>query len=176
MYLDDTLTADELAEANAELRSDTSAARIVAVAVSQLHERAQTEWWADWSDASSYRRYVALLASATGYVGSDGNPVVRVTGPDVDVWGYAAGDALDYAAQHTHGCLIDEMRPGAYRLVKPTIVNHGDVWRIEWANGTRCVEHPSDGRNGFGEPCSKRAGEPMDFTSMGECFKWLGLM
>jgi hypothetical protein len=176
MYLDDTLTEAELAEANTELRDEANAARIVRNAVAELQERAVTEWPDDWSDYSAYRRYVALLASGTGYVGADGSPVVRVTGPDIDVWGYVASDALDGASQNTRGYLIDQMRPGAYRLVKPTIANHGEVWRIVWANGTRCVSQPSGGHNALGEPWNRDAGKPIDFSSMGEALKWLGYM
>ena len=86
-------------------------------ALGALHDRADNEWWRDWCDTDAYRRFVATLRSGRTWVGCNGSVFCRVTGPDVDIWGYVAADALDHAGQDLgDGWTIGDVRPGVYRL------------------------------------------------------------
>ena len=89
-------------------------------AAQSLHERADREDWRDWTWPDSYRRYVALLRTGRAWVGANGSVFCRVTGPDADVWGYVASDALDHAAQilPLDGWMIDQVRPNVHRLMR----------------------------------------------------------
>ena len=88
-------------------------------AAEAFQERADREWWRDWSDTDAYRRYVATLRSGRTWVGCNGSVFARVTGPDVDIWGYVAADALDHAGQDLgDGWMIEDIRPGIYRLTR----------------------------------------------------------
>lgn len=85
-----------------------------------FQDRADNEHWRDWNYPDSYRRYVALLRSGRTWVGCNGSVFARVTGPDVDIWGYVASDALDNAGQDLgDSWMIEDIRPGIYRLTRP---------------------------------------------------------
>jgi hypothetical protein len=84
-----------------------------------MQDRAEREWWQDWSDTGAYRRFVATLRSGRTWVGCNGSVFCRVTGPDVDIWGYVAADALDHAGQDLgDGWTIEDVRPGICRLTR----------------------------------------------------------
>ena len=86
-------------------------------ALTAMRDRADNEPWQDWSDTDAYRRFVATLRSGKTWVGGTGSVFARVTGPDVDCWGYVAADALDHAGQDLgDGWTIEDVRPGIYRL------------------------------------------------------------
>lgn len=88
-------------------------------ALDALNSRADGEWWQDWCDTGAYRRFVATLRSGRTWVGVNGSVFCRVTGPDVDIWGYVAADALDHAGQDLgDGWMIADVRPGVYRLMR----------------------------------------------------------
>ena len=92
---------------------------IAGEAQSALNERADREDWREWSDMDAYRRFVATLRSGRTWVGCNGSVFARVTGPDVDIWGYVAADALDHAGQDLgDGWMIGDVRPGIYRLTR----------------------------------------------------------
>jgi hypothetical protein len=89
-------------------------------AAERFTERADTENWRDWTYPDSYRRYVAMLRTGQAWVGCNGSVFARVTGPDVDIWGYAASEALDSAGQDLTDpeWMIEDIRPGVCRLTR----------------------------------------------------------
>jgi len=95
---------------------------LAARARDRTRERADSEDWRDWMWPESYRRYVALLRTVKTHVGVNGSVFCRVSGPDVDVWGYVASEALDGAfgelGMDGDDWMIEDIRPGIYRLTR----------------------------------------------------------
>lgn len=91
-----------------------------------LYMAEQTETdvkYGDWTDASRGRALAELYKRASAwpglpiYRGTTYMLVCSVEGPDADVWGYVAGDLLDYVGQDLPDTArIDEIGEGKYAL------------------------------------------------------------
>lgn len=75
------------------------AAEVIAVATNaRFRECADHQHPSDWASMEAGARYVELLRSGTAHAPAPRTVIAQVTGPEMDIWGYAAADALDAAA------------------------------------------------------------------------------
>src|ERR1022692_2509368 len=75
-------------------------ARIAIAANDLFDDRADACTVSQWSDAESYRRYVALLRSGTAWsCPQAGYVVASVSGPDLETWTHVAAEVLHQACE-----------------------------------------------------------------------------
>lgn len=104
-----------------EKASIVAAETIAAAVAAKFIERADLEHPSDWSSMQAGGRYVALLCSGTAHAPAPRTVIAQVSGPDVDIWGYAASEILDAAAARfglpdTSIIQDDGEEAGRYRL------------------------------------------------------------
>ncbi|MFE7462292.1 hypothetical protein ACWFMI_25110 [Nocardiopsis terrae] len=74
-----------------------TATEIVARTTAAFADMADASAPSDWTDGDSYRRYVSTLRTGKAWATGPRSVVATVAGPDANLWGYTAGDALDAA-------------------------------------------------------------------------------